>query len=76
MKLQLSPIASDIIICLYACITLFIRFTLESNTPISVGHSLAIGTSFLVIVWALIKIKVLNPNWFGLFQPKSNKKST
>jgi len=70
MKLRIPPLASDIIICLYAAITLFIRFKLENETPITPMHSIVMGLCFIVILWVLIKFKVLNPNWFGLFGPK------
>jgi hypothetical protein len=32
--------------------------------------SIVVGLSFVAIIWALIKLKVLNPNWFGLFNSK------
>lgn len=70
MKLQFSPMASDIIICLYAAVTLFIRFKLENETPISPINSIVLGACFITIIWVLIKFKVLNPNWFGLFGSK------
>lgn len=73
MKLQLGPLASDISISVYAVITLFIRFKYENDTSISPINSLLIGIAFLVIIWALIKLKFLNPNWFGLFNAKKPK---
>ena len=73
MKIQLSPLVSDIIICIYVVVSLFIRLKLEFETYTSPINSLAIGISFLVILWVLIKLKVLNPNWFGLFNTKKTK---
>ncbi len=70
MKLKLSPLVSDIFISVYAVISLYIRFKLESETPISTINSMVIGVCFVVIIWVLIKLKVLNPNWFGLFNYK------
>lgn len=70
MKLHIPPLASDIIISLYAAITLFVRFKLESETPVSPALSVVMGLCFLVILWVLIKFKILNPNWFGLFGTK------
>ncbi len=67
MKFQLTPMASDIIICLYAITTLFIRFKFENENPVSLSLSLVMGACFVIILWVLIKLKVLNPNWFGLF---------
>lgn len=70
MKLRLNPLASDIFICIYAVLSLFLRFKFESENPISPVNSIVMGIGFVVIIWALIKLKFLNPNWFGLFKPK------
>lgn len=75
MKLQLPPMASDITICLYVITTLFIRFKLENQNPISPLHSIVLGFCFITIIWVLIKFKVLNPNWFGFFGPKKSSKN-
>lgn len=74
MKFQLKPLASDIFISVYVVITLFLRFQLEGTGKVSPANSLFIGASFVVIIWALIKLKVLNPNWFGLFNKKTKAK--
>jgi hypothetical protein len=67
MKYQISPLASDIIITIYVVITLFIRFKFEHNNyAVSPGLSLVFGLCCVVFLWALIKLKILNPNWFGL----------
>lgn len=73
MKFKLSPLASDIVISVYAIITLFLRFKYESDASVSVINSVVIGAAFLVIIWALIKLEILNPNWFGLFKSKNSK---
>lgn len=73
MKIRLSPRVSDIIILVYAAVTLFVRFKFESNHDLSPVNSIVIGLSFVVLLVALIKLKVLNPNWFGLFNSKHNK---
>ncbi|PTX63611.1 hypothetical protein C8N46_101212 [Kordia periserrulae] len=73
MKLRINPLASDIIISLYVVVTLFLRFKFESEAAISTVNSLVMGACFVLIIWALIKLKVLNPNWFGLFNPKKSK---
>ncbi|MAO07681.1 MAG: hypothetical protein CL596_03110 [Alteromonas sp.] len=70
MKLRIPPLASDILICLYAVTTLYIRFKLENETPVSAMNSIVMGACFVLIIWVLIKFKVLNPNWFGLFGSK------
>ena len=73
MKLKLSPIASDIVITIYAVVSLYFRFKLESEASVGVINSLVIGVAFLVVIWALIKLQILNPNWFGLFKSKNAK---
>lgn len=73
MKLRFNPLVSDIIISIYVLITLFVRFKFENDNPISAANSLVIGLCFVVILWVLIKLKVLNPNWFGLFKTKNSK---
>ncbi|WP_223033390.1 hypothetical protein [Hanstruepera marina] len=73
MKFRINPLASDIIISIYVLITLYLRFKFENDTRISMVNSMVIGACFVVIVWALIKLKVLNPNWFGLFNSKKVK---
>lgn len=72
-QLRIKGLASDIIISLYVIVTLYFRFKLESETSTSSAESLVMGICFITIIWALIKLKVLNPNWFGLFQPKKIK---
>jgi len=73
MKLRINPLASDIIITIYAVLTLYLRFKFENEADVSAMNSLVMGVCFVVIIWALIKLKVLNPNWFGLFNPKKSK---
>lgn len=72
-RLQLNALASDIIISIYVIVTLYFRFKLESETATGAIESVVIGLCFVVIIWALIKLKVLNPNWFGLFGSKKVK---
>lgn len=67
MKFRINPLASDIFISIYAVVSLFVRFKYENQINVSAMHSLVIGISFALILYALIKLKVLNPNWFGLF---------
>ncbi|MEN8928573.1 MAG: hypothetical protein ABF242_05335 [Flavobacteriales bacterium] len=74
MKLQFKPLTSDIIISVYIVITLFLRFQMEGSGQVSPVNSLFIGASFILMIWALIKLKVLNPNWFGLFDKKTKAK--
>ena len=73
MKLRLNPLASDIFICVYAIVSLYLRFKYENETQISTMNSIVMGICFVVILWVLIKLKILNPNWFGLFNAKKSK---
>lgn len=72
MKFSLSPLVSDVFILVYAVITLYLRFKLEHEMALSTTTSLMVGGVFVLIIWVMIKAKVLNPNWFGLFKTKKN----
>lgn len=74
MKLRLNPLASDIVITIYVVVTLYLRFKFENEASVGVIHSVVMGVCFVIVVWVLIKLKFLNPNWFGLFSTK-NKSS-
>lgn len=72
MKLSLNGRYSDIFITIYVVITLFIRFKFEHNNyAVSPLLSLVFGLCYVSFLWSLIKLKILNPNWFGLFNKKS-----
>ena len=73
MKLQLKPLASDIIISIYAIASLYLRLKFENESAVSPLTSLVIGGLSLFILYALVKIKVLNPGWFGLFNREKYK---
>ncbi len=70
MNYKIGPKTSDIFIVIYAVITLYFRFKLESENNISTVNSIVLGLSFVLIIWVLIKLKVFNPSWFGLFKNK------
>ena len=72
MKFRINPLISDIIISIYIIVTLFLRFKFENQTAVSPMLSVVMGVCFVVIIWALVKLKVLNPNWFGLFNSKKS----
>lgn len=74
MKIRLSALASDIIISVYIAVTLLLRFNYEAQVSVDPFTSIIIGISFVVILWVFIKLKVLNPNWFGLFTSKTTTK--
>lgn len=73
MKFHINPLASDIIISIYVIATLFLRFKFENITNVTPMLSIVVGICFVVIIWVLIKLKVLNPNWFGLLNSKKEK---
>jgi hypothetical protein len=73
MKLQLGKTTSDIFIAVYVVITLYLRFYIEPLFRGNVLLSLFIGLFALFIIWALVKIKFLNPNWFGLYKKSKNQ---
>lgn len=72
MKFSINPLASDIIISIYVVATLFLRFKFENETSVNPGLSIVMGICFVLIIWTLIKLKVLNPNWFGLLNSKKS----
>ena len=71
MKFQLKPLASDIFISVYIVATLYLRLKLENESSVSPLTSLVIGLLSVFIIYAFIKLKVLNPGWFGLFGSKN-----
>ncbi len=70
MKFRITPLASDIIISIYAIATLYLRFKFENDTTVSPMNSIVMGVCFVLIIWVFIRLKVLNPNWFGLIKSK------
>ena len=72
MKFHINALASDILISIYVIVTLFFRFKFESQANVSPMLSIIMGVCFVAILWSLIKLKVLNPNWFGLFNSKKS----
>ncbi len=72
-RLRINALTSDIIISIYVTVSLYFRFKLENETATGPLESLAMGICYVLILWALIKLKVLNPNWFGLFNSKKVK---
>ena len=73
MNFRVNPRTSDIIISIYVIVSLFYRIKFENETGVSPLQSLVIGICLIAIPWSLIKLKVLNPNWFGLFNTKKSK---
>lgn len=64
---------ADILLSIYILGTLYIRFALEDalqNHPIL---SISLGAVMLGLVWAVIKLKWLQPNYFGLLNTKKEE---
>jgi hypothetical protein len=72
-RLRLNGATSDILISAYIVVTLYFRFKFENAAATGVLESIVMGLCFVVILWVLIKLKFLNPNWFGLFNSKTSK---
>jgi hypothetical protein len=73
MKIQLNPRTSDVVISIYVIVSLYLRFKFENQVNVSPLNSIVMGICFILILWVLIKLKFLNPNWFGLFNSKNTK---
>lgn len=56
---------SRIIVVIYVAITLFIRFMVEEQLNGLLLISLIVGFICLLLLWAMIKIRILNPGWIG-----------
>jgi hypothetical protein len=63
--LRIGKRLSQAIVVLYLAMTLYIRFTLENELQGIWAISLIVGAICLVILWAMIKIRILNPGWLG-----------
>ncbi|MFD1553442.1 hypothetical protein DNU06_07160 [Putridiphycobacter roseus] len=72
MKFSLSPLVSDIFISVYLCLTLLFRILYDNLGNITPGNSIFIGLAFISFLYALIKLKFLNPNYFGLLKSKKD----
>ncbi len=74
MTLQLGSRSSDIFIVIYLLLTLVARFLFEGQLRGNILISLAIGGMALLFLWALVKVKFLNPTYFGLLGTKEDDK--
>ena len=74
MKWKLSPLLSDIFISVYILVSLYFRFKVELNSNTSITISILTGICFTVLIWSLIKLQILNPNWFGLLKNRNREK--
>jgi len=70
---MIKGLVADIIVTVYIISTLFIRFLVEPSLETHPFISLALGLVMLLILWSLIKIKFLQPDYFGLLKKKKNE---
>lgn len=64
MKFQLNRSVSRVFVVIYLFATLIWRFLFEAQLIGNALVSVIIGAFFLIFLWALIKSKFLNPEWF------------
>jgi len=73
MNYKINPRTSDIVITIYVVLTLFYRIKFENEAGVTPLQSLVIGICLIAMPWSLVKLKILNPHWFGLFNAKNPK---
>lgn len=74
MKFRLGPRWSDLIITIYIVVSLYFRIKFEHQYQVNPLVSLLIGLSLIGVLLIFIKLKVLNPRWFGIFNSNHIKK--
>lgn len=62
---------ADIIVSFYILGTLFLRFTLEDSLQNHPIISVSLGAIMLILIWSVIKLKWLQPDYFGLLNKKT-----
>lgn len=72
----LSSTISDWLIAVYVVATLYVRFLLESQLNGHILISVALGIFGLLFIWALMKSKIINPTFFGMYTPPSSSSKT
>lgn len=65
---SLGPKTSDFTIGIFLVLTLFLRFQIESSLQGFWMISLFIGVLPLLLIYSLIRNKILNPGFFGLYK--------
>lgn len=67
---MIKGLIADIIVSLYLLGTLFLRFSIEDGLMSHPVLSIVLGLVMLLFLWALIKVKFLVPDYFGLLGKK------
>jgi len=70
---MIKGMLADCIVGAYLLGTLYLRFMVEESLQAHPILSLALGLVMLLLLWALIKVKFLQPNYFGLLGKKKTK---
>lgn len=65
---MIKGIKADIILAVYLLGTLYLRFSIEDSLQAHPILSISLGIVMLLIIWAVIKVKLLQPNYFGLMK--------
>lgn len=65
---MIKGLFADIVLVLYLMGTLYVRFIAEESLVNHPFISIGVGVVMLLFIWALIKVKVLKPNYFGLLK--------
>jgi len=68
---MIKGLAADLIVTVYILSTLFLRFVVEHTLVNHPFISVGVGVVLLLVLWSLIKIKFLVPNYFGLLKKRS-----
>ena len=67
---MIKGIWADCIVSLYLLGTLFMRISIEDSMVTHPILSIALGLVMILLVWAMIKIRFLQPDYFGLLGKK------
>lgn len=70
---MIKGVLADCIVIIYLLATLFLRFMVEDSMQAHPMLSIALGVVMLLILWAIIKVRLLQPNYFGLLEKKDNE---
>lgn len=62
---------ADFILATYLLGTLYLRITLENSLQEHPILSVSLGVVMLLLIWAVIKLEWLKPNYFGLLGSKT-----
>lgn len=63
--LRLGKLPSQVVFVLYIVATLYFRFLVEAQFQGFWWVSILFGALCLLFLWALVKVRVLNPGWIG-----------